>query len=343
MNKIVRTLLLTIIFLALYPPFLYCTPIKIKFGIYVKQLHIDLKTNNFTADFYWWIKYPTNFDTAIASKVEIENIEFANCLDCESNLKTYLEEEKVIKETKEYYLTGRTKGTFNFTANFKNYPFDTQNLEIFIENTLLPSSKIEFLPDDSSYVRSNAPINMRGLSDDLLDETNMSIKINQSKLFSAPFVYQTDFGDPTFETHSSFSRFHFIISVSRHIFPYLTKIIIPLFIILMLAYLVFYIPAEKLDVAAALTVTSLLSAIAFQIACSDDVPNIGYIMDIDKIFYLCYFLIAFAMAQSITSFYLDNSKSTKLQKIANISEVVSRIFFPIAFIIGCIAIRYEII
>lgn len=51
-------------------------------------------------------------------------------------------------------------------------------------------------------------------------------------------------------------------------------------------YFVFFLPAEKLDIAAGLTVTSLLSEIAFQTAMSTDIPAIGYITYIDKVFIL---------------------------------------------------------
>ena len=67
-------------------------------------------------------------------------------------------------------------------------------------------------------------------------------------------------------------------------------------------YFVFFLPAEKLDIAAGLTVTSLLSAIAFQTAMSTDIPAIGSITYIDKVFYTCYFLIALSMAQSLITY-----------------------------------------
>ena len=93
----------------------------------------------------------------------------------------------------------------------------------------------------------------------------------------------------------------------------------------------FFLPAEKLDIAAGLTVTSLLSAIAFQTAMSTDIPEIGYIIYIDKVFYTCYFLIALSMAQSLITYYLDFSGEEKKVKLASQIDYIFRFLFPLLF------------
>jgi hypothetical protein len=102
-------------------------------------------------------------------------------------------------------------------------------------------------------------------------------------------------------------------------------------IILLLVYFVFYLPAEKIDIAAGLTVTSLLSAIAFQLAVSGELPEIGYIIYIDKIFYTCYLLIALTMAQSLVTFYLDDSGIESQKLKAKKIDLVFRFLFPLLF------------
>jgi hypothetical protein len=114
--------------------------------------------------------------------------------------------------------------------------------------------------------------------------------------------------------------------------PLITKLIIPLAIILFLVYFVFFIPADKIDIAAGLTVTSLLSAIAFQLSVNSDLPDIGYIIYVDKVFYSCYFLIAISMAESLYTFYLDKSGDEKKMNLALKIDVVSRFLFPVIFI-----------
>ncbi len=68
--------------------------------------------------------------------------------------------------------------------------------------------------------------------------------------------------------------------------------------------------------AAALTVTSLLSAIAFQFSVNSDLPEIGYLIYVDKIFYTTYFLIAVAMVESLWTFFLDATGDDSKKNLA---------------------------
>ena len=119
--------------------------------------------------------------------------------------------------------------------------------------------------------------------------------------------------------------------LQRIFVPYLLKILTPLTIILILSYLVFFIPAESLDVASALTVTSLLACIAFEWSVSGALPNIGYVVMSDRIFHLCYVLIMLAMAQTVYTFALERQGRLKF---ADRLETVGRFVFPLGFISG---------
>jgi hypothetical protein len=100
--------------------------------------------------------------------------------------------------------------------------------------------------------------------------------------------------------------------------------------------MVFFMPAKKIDIAAGLTVTSLLSAIAFQLSISGELPEIGYIIYVDKIFYTCYFLIAASMALSLYTYYLDASGVKEKRKLADRIDVICRIVFPLIFLLSLI-------
>ena len=155
------------------------------------------------------------------------------------------------------------------------------------------------------------------------DEQVLDIIVENSLFPSSELIFISD--------TSSYSRIKASILINRSFLPYISKLIIPLIIILILVYFVFFLPAEKLDIAAGLTVTSLLSAIAFQTAMSTDIPEIGYIIYIDKVFYTCYFLIALSMAQSLITYYLDFSGEEKKVKLASQIDYIFRFLFPLLF------------
>jgi hypothetical protein len=160
--------------------------------------------------------------------------------------------------------------------------------------------------------------------------------LERSEIASGIGVYNSNFGDPDFPAVSEYSRLTLSLYIGRRVSPYITKLFIPLAIILFLVYFVFFIPPDKLDMAAALTVTSLLSAIAFQLSVNGDLPEIGYIIYVDKIFYSCYFLIAIAMAESLLTFYLDASGNEKKQKLAKRIDLLSRFLFPVFFLLSIV-------
>ena len=93
------------------------------------------------------------------------------------------------------------------------------------------------------------------------------------------------------------------------------------------------LPSDKIDTAAALTVTSLLSAIAFQSSINGDLPEIGYVIYVDKLFYISYFLIAVSMALSLWLFNLDLQSDNPANKEKSRKILLlARIFFPLIFI-----------
>jgi hypothetical protein len=92
---------------------------------------------------------------------------------------------------------------------------------------------------------------------------------------------------------------------------------------------VFFIPAQSLELACSLTVTSLLAAIAFQWTISDDLPNIGYLTTVDRIFYLAYLLIMLAMLQTVWTYNLVKNDN---EKLAIKLEIIGRWVYPILFI-----------
>ncbi len=103
----------------------------------------------------------------------------------------------------------------------------------------------------------------------------------------------------------------------------LQKLALPLLVVLILAYLVFYISDYEIGTASALTVTALLAAIAFQWTLNDSLPKVSYMTIVDKIFYLVYSFIFCAMAQTVITFNLSKL-SDGMKKMSHRIEVHSR-------------------
>lgn len=306
-------------------------PIIVKYGLYIKKISPDFKEGKFNAQFYWWIKFKNDSTKSRISNDEIMNLEYVNCFDCEvGSIKNEIQEKRDLGNN-EYYYTGLHQGTFYFNPDFRAYPFDVQSLNISLESSLFQAEQLKIVPDTNSYISSEQDSKFWALSFDLIQDKNATFNFHQTKISTGLGIYQTDFGDPEFEPKTAYSRITTTVLIDRSFTPYISKLMIPLFIILLLVYYVFFIPADKIDIAAGLTVTSLLSAIAFQLSVVGEMPEIGYIIYMDKIFYSCYFLIAVSMAQSLLTYYLNESEEPYKKRLAIRLDILFRFLFPVLF------------
>jgi hypothetical protein len=308
---------------------------RMRIGLYVNAVReVDWSAQNFLVDFYWWIRYPCPASDEERSRLEA--LEFVNGnLGMAQEAKAQMlehetQEWKMVRGENgpERYVSFRTIGRFYFQANFAKYPFDRQQLPIIIEHEVLTADELEMVDDEQSYRRASAPNHQWGLAPSMrvpgLTITGATRRFESSG-------YDTNFGDPDIEGTTSFARATFTIEVARSYWPYLFKILVPLGIILILAYLVFFVPARELEVAVGLTVTSVLASIAFQLTVADDLPNIGYLVTSDLIFYLCYFLIMTAMVETV---YTHNLEKKGRKELADAIERLARYLYPGLLIVG---------
>jgi len=332
MKKLILTLLVINIFSMSHADDSKQYNFNFKYGILLKKIVPDFKEGTFYAEFYWWATFNNDSATSGYTNEDIMNLQYVNGSETANDaIATEVQETRDLGNNK-YYYTGYHQGNFFFTPEFSKYPFDKQNLKIEIEHTLLLEDEISIQPDVESFKYSKMPNELFGISTDLLNNSTTSMKIYKSEIKSGNCIYNSNFGDPDFPAESKYSRLTFGVFLERNVTPYITKFFIPLGIILFLVYFVFFIPADKLDMAAGLTVTSLLSAIAFQFTINSDLPEIGYMIYVDKVFYLTYILIVLAMGESLLTFYLDLSENERRKNHAVKIDVYSRFLFPIIFI-----------
>ena len=309
---------------------------QMRIGFYVNAVRgVDWTAENFLVDFYWWIRYPkpaSEDDRKLAEALEFVN---GNLGAAAEVLEQEVQERKTIHGPSgdEEYVAFRSVGRFYFDADFRKYPFDRQKLPIVIEHEVLTTEELELIDDEDSYRQATGPRERWGLAPSLRVP---DLEIERATRAFTTQEYRTNFGDPTNQdAATSFARVTFTIETARNYGAYLIKILIPLLIILVLAYLVFFVPARDLDVAVGLTVTSVLACIAFQLTVADDLPSIGYIVTSDRIFHLCYFLIMTAMAETV---YTHNLEKRGHERTAATIEHWARFLYPTLLIVGFFAI-----
>lgn len=315
-------------------------PIEVKIGTQLQKVTPNFKDGTFFAEFYWWmiIKNDTN-----KTKIRIDEIlhmQYVNAAGVSvAGLQKEVQERKVIDEHT-YYIVGLHQGPFIFYPDYKEYPFDVQKLPIMMDHATLTSDQLYFVPDTNSYIKSGQQKGLWSISEELLKMKSKIFNIKSAHTTVYKGNYNTDFGDVTFPPVSTFSRYENMISINRQIIPFITKSIIPIIFILCLTYMVFFLEADKLDSARGMAVTSMFSSFAFQMTSTKDLPDIGYVIYVDKVFYLVYFLIAASIVCVIVRYNIDKAKKENHELIIRRINYTGRIIFPLIFIGGAVALAF---
>jgi hypothetical protein len=297
-------------------------PIICKTGVYIKTIKINQVDENFDVQFYWWTRVDSidiNKDYSFIKEIEVINAD-VNSFD--------IVETKIDSINKSYFVTGYAKVTIPYKSAYRNFPFDKQQLSISFENKNNNITSIIYIPD-------NKTPSINKLNDNNIDILNGDqYKVDKLGVSNFEHSYNSNFGDPEIHNYETYSRISFDIFIERNPFGILAKISLPLFVVLFLAYLVFFIPDYEIGTASALTVTALLAGIAFEWTIKDSLPKASYLTLIDKLFYLVYFFIFYAMVQTIITFNLSKGSEKNKLLSSNIEEK-SKYIFPILFIIMC--------
>ena len=292
-------------------------PTKVFVGTHVVEMrNIDSRAESFYADFYVWLRFK-----AVDEQQAAQIIEKLEPLNGKFESKEEADRKQIGDET---YVCFRVSGTFFFRQDLRKYPFDVQALELILENSNLETSEMVFVDDRETYLRSGEVERLWGVNPAL---SIPEFRLSAVERTTSEAVYKTDFGDPSRKKgESHYSRFTVQVNFVREYWSYVFKIVIPLLIILAMAYLVFFIPPAQIDTAASVAVTALLSCMAYNVAVASNMPEIGYLAISDKFFIGTYALLFLTLAETFVTFVLDDrGEKERALKI----EKASRWAFPL--------------
>lgn len=320
--SLARRLLLTLSVIAVFN-IIGHAQIDAQVGIYLKSLTVNQREGYFKADIYWWIKLPLTFDETHLD--EYSEIEFVNGTEVS---KSVVEK----KKTKDlFYVTGNYKGEFQFDPDYHEYPIDVQRLPIVLESVNMTEDYVKLTPDRLPKSKSRYAISME---EGIVVPGFTIIEADYEKQSK---VYESNFGDPDYSPETKYSRITCEVKIKRDSTSFILKIVTPNILLLVITYLVFFIPAKNLEVAVGCTVTSLLASIALQLTTNGSLPEIGYLTNADKLFHLFYLLITLALVQTVLTYNLEKMGRKKMSYRL---EVLGRVFFPIMLAAGIVFILY---
>ncbi len=286
---------------------------QVKIGFYPVAIYdLDQASNTFYADTYVWLRWKGDIDPS-------STIEFTNMVEEWGKLMEPLMEKPKELPDGSKYQQFRVEGRFVQPFSLADYPLDHHNLGIRIEDTTNGVNQLAYVLDESST----------GI-DQRLEIPGWKLKGWKSEILE--HAYGTNFGEV--EQPSSYSVANFEMVIERPLSFFLWKQMLPLAIVVMAALVALLVNPRSIDARLALPMGALLSAIFLQRGYSDTLPDLGYLVFMDKIYLVAYPLILLVLIRSIVAFAkAGNASDTEIQQIQTTDRKVI-VVLGIAFVVG---------
>ncbi len=202
--------------------------------------------------------------------------------------------------------------TLTTPLNLRQFPFDRQDLRFTVEPFDHSSDHVKLVWDRAKT---------RVAPDAFLAEWELS-----HALEAVPSLSVSDPSAPTF------SRLTFDMEMKRRPSYYLWKIVLQLTLLVALSWLVFFMEPQEIQTGLAVSLTLLLTIIAFGITTDSVLPKVGYRTWLDNFCQLCFFMVFLTAIENVLSYHLKVVQG-RVEGARRV-RVAARLVFPLAFVVG---------
>lgn len=262
-------------------------------GIY----DINEKASSWTADFYLYEQWSKSTGFVPQTEIVNETNRISEQFD-----ETELRGDRCVR-------TRRIRSTLHTSFNLRTFPFDRQDLTLDVSDAKYESREVEY-PQTPKIA---------GLDDSVLHQLSGWKVISGLTHERTRRAFKWDEGSPDYD-HATFS-----VSVRRHVSYHLARYFLPLLLIVVVAFSVFWIDPDDLSSELTIGVTCLLAAIALQFAEASSLPDVSYLTIADRAYSICYVAIGLAVLQTI---YTNRLARGGKRNTALLVDRYSRIAFP---------------
>jgi Neurotransmitter-gated ion-channel ligand binding domain len=215
----------------------------------------------------------------------------------------------------------RYVGSFTQSLRLQSFPFDRQAFHIQFVAIRYRPNEVAFVPDEN-WIR-----------DGLQQAAGISPSITLpdwtvEKWGAKACVYALTPG-------LQYSGYAFEFTASRNVQYYILKVILPLVLIVMMSWSVFWTDPTNSNMQLSIAATSMLTLIAYRYAVDSQLPRLPYMTRIDLFFLVSTLLVFFSLIEVLVTTILDNKQQTERAKKI---DRYCRVIFPAMFAIASIAI-----
>jgi hypothetical protein len=213
-------------------------------------------------------------------------------------------------------------GQFRQEFDFKKFPFDKQKLKITISSSSNSTYNLSEVWPKTGYAAAHFITPDKGaflgLEEYLTNISKNYLKewsVTNTNIVSKEIINENFYNKYLDETHPYYQNsINLVLVIKRNSAHYVYKIIIPVFLILSVAWFVLWIPTHHLESRLTTSIVALLALIAYNFVFSDDIPKLNYLTALDKYILLSYIFCCIPTFMSIgfSRFIVKNQKKVTL-------------------------------
>ena len=282
-------------------------------GFYPISVHqLNISDNTYYIDTYVWLRWKGPIDPT-------KTIEFVNMVEDWDSRKSFLLSKPKTEADGSNYQIMRVEGLFAQPFSLTDYPLDRQRLSIKVEDQIYGFDKLVY----------EADLPNSGVGD-LLRIPGWNLDGWKAESFI--HNYGSNFGEE--EAFQTYSMAKFSIEISRPANFFLWKLLLPLLMVIVAAVAALLIRPQLLDARASLPAAALLSAIFLQKSYSDSLPDLGYLVLMDRIYLIAYPVIILTLIRVIYAYL--HVEDAKIAHVRQVHRTDLRLFgfFLAAFVVG---------
>ena len=215
----------------------------------------------------------------------------------------------------------RYAGAFTQPLRLKSFPFDRQTFHVQLVAVRYRLNEVTFVPDQE-WIR-NGVQRAAGIASPIT-LPDWTVEHWETK----PLTYMLA---PGFE----YSGYVFEFTASRNVGHYIWKVILPLVLIVMMSWTVFWTDPTNSNSQFSIAVTSMLTLIAYRFAVDSQLPRLAYMTRLDVFFLISTLLVFFSLIEVLVTTILDNNQQTAQAKKI---DRYCRVIIPLIFVIASLAI-----
>jgi len=208
----------------------------------------------------------------------------------------------------------RYAGAFTQPLRLRSFPFDRQTFHVQLVAVRYRPNEVTFVPDED-WIRNG--LQRAGGIAPSITLPDWTVEKWETK----PLTYALS---PGFE----YSGYTFEFTASRDVQHYILKVLLPLVLIVMMSWAVFWIDPVTSNSQISIAVTSMLTLIAYRFAVDSQLPRLPYMTRMDAFILMGTVLIFFSLIEVITTTILEANHRARLAKTI---DRCCRLIFPAIF------------